>query len=162
MSALTIQNWFDKYAESHQNPTNKLVHWVCVPAIFFTLIGLASQLNFSSILGLEESFLANYFHFGSIIILLGILFYIRLSIPITIGMLLISALVLWGVEQLSTMEIMPFWIFCLLVFTLAWIGQFIGHKIEGKKPSFIEDVQFLMVGPGWLLSFIYKKLGIPY
>ena len=48
------------------------------------------------------------------------------------------------------------------IFVIAWIGQFIGHKIEGKKPSFLEDLQFLMVGPAWLLSFIYKKVGIKY
>jgi len=48
------------------------------------------------------------------------------------------------------------------IFVIAWIGQFIGHKIEGKKPSFLEDLQFLLIGPAWLLHFIYKKLGIVY
>ena len=50
----------------------------------------------------------------------------------------------------------------LIIFVIAWIGQFIGHKIEGKKPSFFEDIQFLLIGPAWLLSFIYNKLGIKY
>ena len=45
---------------------------------------------------------------------------------------------------------------------LAWIGQFIGHKIEGEKPSFFEDLQFLLIGPAWLLGAIYQKLGIRY
>jgi uncharacterized membrane protein YGL010W len=53
------------------------------------------------------------------------------------------------------------WI-CLGVFVLAWIFQFVGHKIEGKKPSFLDDVKFLLIGPIWLLHFIFKKLGIPY
>jgi uncharacterized membrane protein YGL010W len=48
------------------------------------------------------------------------------------------------------------------VFVLAWIVQFYGHKIEGKKPSFLKDVQFLMIGPAWLMHFIYKKIGISY
>ena len=56
----------------------------------------------------------------------------------------------------------PLWIFSVIIFVIAWIGQFIGHKIEGKKPSFIEDLQFLLIGPAWLLSFIYKKIGIKY
>jgi uncharacterized membrane protein YGL010W len=42
------------------------------------------------------------------------------------------------------------------------VGQFIGHKIEGKKPSFFKDILFLLIGPLWLLSFIYKKVGISY
>ena len=50
----------------------------------------------------------------------------------------------------------------VITFIIAWIGQFVGHKIEGKKPSFFEDIQFLLIGPAWLLSFIYKKLGIKY
>ena len=48
------------------------------------------------------------------------------------------------------------------VFIVAWIGQFIGHAIEGRKPSFFEDVKFLLVGPAWLLHFIYRRAGIPY
>ena len=48
------------------------------------------------------------------------------------------------------------------MFFLAWILQFIGHKIEGKKPSFIKDIQFLLIGPAWLLGFIYKKIGIKF
>ena len=54
------------------------------------------------------------------------------------------------------------WIVFLSVFVLSWIFQFIGHKIEGKKPSFLKDLQFLLVGPAWLLHFILKKLGIRY
>ena len=50
----------------------------------------------------------------------------------------------------------------LLTFIIAWVGQFIGHKIEGQKPSFFEDLQFLLIGPAWLISFIYKKIGIKY
>ena len=53
------------------------------------------------------------------------------------------------------------WKLSMLIFILAWIGQFIGHKIEGQKPSFFEDIKFLLIGPAWLLSFIYKKLGVP-
>ena len=50
----------------------------------------------------------------------------------------------------------------LTMFFIAWILQFIGHKIEGKKPSFIKDIQFLLIGPAWLLGFIYKKIGIKF
>ena len=48
------------------------------------------------------------------------------------------------------------------IFIVSWIGQFIGHKIEGQKPSFFDDLKFLLIGPAWLLSFIYKKIGIKY
>ena len=54
------------------------------------------------------------------------------------------------------------WIIYLSIFVITWIFQFIGHKIEGKKPSFLKDLQFLLIGPIWLLHFILKKIGIPY
>jgi uncharacterized membrane protein YGL010W len=57
---------------------------------------------------------------------------------------------------------LPVWQTSLGLFVLAWIGQFIGHKIEGKKPSFFKDVVFLLIGPAWLMHFIYKKLDIAY
>jgi len=53
------------------------------------------------------------------------------------------------------------WIVAAVLFVAAWVGQFWGHKVEGKKPSFFKDVQFLLIGPAWLLSFIYKRVGIP-
>jgi uncharacterized membrane protein YGL010W len=50
----------------------------------------------------------------------------------------------------------------LVVFVLAWIGQFVGHRIEGKKPSFFEDLRFLLIGPLFVLGFLYRRLGISY
>jgi uncharacterized membrane protein YGL010W len=48
----------------------------------------------------------------------------------------------------------------IAVFVLAWIAQFVGHKIEGKKPSFFEDLQYLWVGPLFVLAKLFGKLGI--
>jgi uncharacterized membrane protein YGL010W len=56
----------------------------------------------------------------------------------------------------------PLWQIAAVLFVLAWIGQFIGHKIEGKKPSFFKDLQFLLIGPAWLMSFVYRSAGLPY
>ena len=64
--------------------------------------------------------------------------------------------------RLEMMAPWPVWKICLVVFVAAWIGQFIGHKIEGKKPSFLKDIVFLLIGPAWLLSKIYRKVGLPY
>lgn len=54
------------------------------------------------------------------------------------------------------------WMVFVGIFVLAWIGQFYGHKIEGKKPSFLKDLQFLLIGPIWLLHFVLKKAGLKY
>ena len=152
----TIYNWLDAYGESHQNPINKKIHWICVPLIMLSLLGLLSLIEFN---------FAKYYkiNLASILIILAIIFYIRLSISITVGMVLLSG---WCIQIINTLESSydSYELFKIytIAFIIAWIGQFIGHKIEGKKPSFFDDLKFLLIGPAWLLSFIYKKLGIKY
>ena len=158
----TIQQWFDEYAESHQNKTNKLIHWICVPSIFFSIIGLLVAIPSAGLSRFASDMLAPYINFGSIVTALGLLFYLLLSVRIFIGMLLFSVLVVWGNVQLLLHLDIPLWLFSLILFVIAWIGQFIGHHIEGAKPSFFKDLQFLLIGPAWLMGFIYKGLGISY
>lgn len=153
----TTQEWLDAYGVSHQNPTNKFIHWICVPAIMFSIFGLlmAIPLPFTKSL---------YLNIASIATLFVLIFYIRLSIPIFLGFILIGGLMLLGNYQL--LHILggegKLAIASLIIFVVAWVGQFIGHKIEGAKPSFFEDLQFLLIGPMWLLHFIYKKIGLKY
>jgi uncharacterized membrane protein YGL010W len=78
------------------------------------------------------------------------------------GMMLIATLMVAGNYFILHYAPLPLWAVSLIIFTGAWIGQFVGHKIEGKKPSFFKDLQFLLIGPAWLLSFIYRKIGITY
>ena len=152
----TIYDWLDAYGESHQNQINKKIHWICVPIIMLSLLGLLSLIEFN---------FAKYYNINlaGILIILAIIFYIRLSISITVGMVLLSG---WCIQIINTLEYSydSYELFKIytIAFIIAWIGQFIGHKIEGKKPSFFDDLKFLLIGPAWLLSFIYKKLGIKY
>ena len=152
-----------EYDESHQTKFNKMVHYFCVPAIFFSLIGLLSLIPTGGVL---EHFalqgLVPYIHSGSVIIILGLFYYMRLSFTLFIGMFLFSALVLAGIYQLERLNFAPLWLIMVSTFIIAWIVQFIGHDHEGKKPSFVKDIQFLMIGPAWTLSHLYKVLGIKY
>ena len=150
----SINDWLNEYGESHQNPTNKLVHWICVPAIFFSVVGLfyGIKLGTPVAAGIE-------LNVAMVLLLLVFLYYLRLSPTLAAGMLLFSALCLFLAQRIEASG-WTLWLVCLGVFTAAWIGQFWGHKVEGKKPSFLKDLQFLMIGPAWLLSFIYAQLGI--
>ncbi len=92
-------------------------------------------------------------------LLLVTIYYFTLSKGLAVGMFLFSVVCVAGcyaIEQTG----LPVWPVCATIFLLAWIGQFYGHNVEGKKPSFLEDLQYLMIGPAWLMSFIYKKLGL--
>ncbi len=154
-----MQNWLDEYAESHQNSTNKIVHWICVPLIMFSILGLFWLVKFN--LGLPEAY-SQYQNLASILIILALLFYARISIPMAVGMLVVTAVMVLGIRSVESLGSNVLLFTCIVVFVLAWIAQFIGHNIEGKKPKFLKDIQFLLIGPAWILGFIYNKLGIRY
>ena len=156
-----IDQLFEEYAESHQNSTNKAIHWICVPLIFFSVVGLIASIPsqaVQSILGVGNPY-ANWAAVGLILVLI---YYVSLSIPLSVGMMLFAALCLFVINFIGRTIHAPLWVISLAIFFVAWVGQFYGHKVEGKKPSFLKDIQFLLIGPAWLMHFIYKRLGIPY
>jgi uncharacterized membrane protein YGL010W len=156
-----IDQLLAEYGESHQNATNKTIHWICVPLIFFSVIGLVTSIPS----GIVQSLLGEgnpYANWATLLMIVVIAYYVTLSIPLTIGMTLFASLCIYVAIKITLAGVVPLWAVSVVVFTVAWIGQFYGHKVEGKKPSFLKDIQFLMIGPAWLMHFIYKKLGIPY
>jgi len=149
----TIQQWLDEYAVSHKNPTNKTIHWVCIPLIFFSVVGFFYSIPWGITVGGLPVNIAT-------ITVLGVtIYYLALSRTLWIGMLLFSVVCLYGWYLIASAGLPVIWV-ALAIFVLAWIGQFYGHQVEGAKPSFFKDLQFLMIGPAWLMSFIYKKAGI--
>jgi len=150
---------FAEYAESHRNATNKLIHWICVPLIFWTILGFISIIP-SRAIGFRYIGEISYVSF--VAIGLVTLFYMRLSVLISVIMFLVMILMESFAYGVNIRFKGDSWMVYLSVFIATWILQFVGHKIEGKKPSFLKDLQFLLVGPIWLLSFVLKKLGIRY
>ncbi len=153
----TIHQWLNEYGESHTNQTNKLIHWICVPAIFFSITGLLYCIKLPWFI--TENIQLNI---AIIVLLLTTIYYLSLSIPIGFGMLLFGMVCLALCYAVETFLPVALWLFSIIIFIVAWIGQFYGHKVEGKKPSFLKDIQFLLIGPMWLMSFVYKKLGIRF
>lgn len=151
----TLNQWFDEYAVSHQNKTNQLIHFVCVPAIFFSIVGMLMSIPaefLTKIIGLENALVTNWATFLLIFVLL---FYLRLSISMFFKMLLFSIVCVYVNHYLGT--VMPLFYTSLAIFIIAWIGQFYGHKIEGMKPSFFKDLQFLLIGPAWVIKKVTSK-----
>ena len=149
----TIHDWLSEYGESHKNETNKLIHWICVPAIVFSILGLLYSIKLPFIWQTHQ------LNVGMVVSGLVLLYYFTLSRTLSIGLFLfiITCMLLSYFIERSGFKL---WLISIIIFIIAWLGQFYGHKIEGKKPSFLKDIQFLMIGPAWLMSFIYKKLGI--
>ncbi len=158
----TVGQWFFEYGQSHQNPSNKLIHWICVPTIFFSVVALLYQVKITYLFALE--FITGIhlvFNLAHLALIASSIFYIRLSWKLAIGTIGFALICLGICDQIESHNL-PLGFIAIGLFTIAWIGQFYGHKIEGKKPSFLKDIQFLLIGPLWLLGFIYTKLGIKY
>ncbi|WP_435416325.1 DUF962 domain-containing protein [Polaribacter aestuariivivens] len=151
----TAQQWFDEYAVSHQNETNKLVHYICAPLIFFSVIGLLMTIPstiLKSTFGLYNPLLENW---AVVVGVFTSIFYLRLGFWYFIEMLFVIVLCIVGNFWLGNNTNLLY--ASIIIFILAWIGQFWGHSIEGKKPSFAKDLQFLLIGPLWVIQKLGKK-----
>jgi uncharacterized membrane protein YGL010W len=146
-----------EYGESHQNPTNKAIHWIAVPVIAWSVIAILWVLPTPRFFPA-----ALYFNWATIACALAVLYYLTLSVPLAIGMAAFSVLAIAIIRLIeSNVAIGLEWIAGAL-FVFAWVFQFAGHEVEGKKPSFFKDLQFLLIGPAWLMHFVFRRLGIPY
>ena len=150
----TAQQWYDEYAVSHQNETNQKIHYICVPAIFFSIVGMIMSIPSGFIqntLGIANPMIGNW---ASVVMVFLLIFYLRLSFTLFLRMLGFGVLTIIGNYYLG--QYLPLFITSVVIFVAAWIGQFYGHHIEGKKPSFIKDLQFLLIGPAWVLEKLSK------
>jgi uncharacterized membrane protein YGL010W len=154
-----IEQLFTEYGESHKNATNKLIHWICVPLIFWTILGFISYIPTPHV----YLNMFGYISIASIVALILVsIFYFRLSFIVGFIMIFVMLIMEYFVSLCNIQFGRKSWIVYLSIFIITWILQFVGHKIEGKKPSFLKDLKFLLVGPIWLLGFILRKVGIKY
>lgn len=156
--AKSIQQWLDEYSESHQNKVNKRIHWFCVPQIFLTVMAFVYAIPTPAAMA-EVS---PHLNWASLTAIGVVVYYALLSLPLSIGMAAFTALCYSIVAAFDAA--FPGYLLPVAggYFVLLWIGQFYGHEVEGKKPSFFKDIQFLMIGPAWCMSFLYNKAGLKY
>ena len=150
----SVTQWLDEYGAGHRHPVNKTLHWICVPLIVLSVIGLISCIPVPGFFG-EVSPWLTWATLGAIG---AVLFYFSLSVPLALGSIIAFVVLFAALHALGQLPF-PLWQSCAAIFVLAWIGQFIGHAIEGKQPSFFQDLVFLLIGPLWLLAFVFRRFG---
>ena len=151
-----IDRWFASYAGDHRNRVNVAIHWVAVPAILWSVVALLWCIPVPG----------TWFRAGlwaALAMFAAWAFYYRASRPLGFGMLAVLVAMAWGTrwlhDRFGTGNLV--WA-AVAVFVVAWIAQFIGHKVEGRRPSFLTDLTYQLVGPAWLLSKVYRRLGWSY
>jgi uncharacterized membrane protein YGL010W len=151
----SIDRWLEDYGDSHRNPVNMRVHWVCVPVIVWCVLALLWSVPTTG----ESHALLNW---AALAVAAAVVYYAWLSIPLAAGAAVLLVAMLYTIDLTDRMSSRPLWLVAAVLFVIAWIGQFVGHAIEGKRPSFFKDIQFLLIGPLWLLADAYRKLGIRF
>jgi uncharacterized membrane protein YGL010W len=165
----SAEAWLREYGESHQHPTNELLHFVCVPAIVLAVLGLLWSLP----VPVMFAGLSPWLNWATLAALAALAYYLCLSVPLAAGSAAALAVLLALTGALAQLPV-PLWATSLAVFVLGWIGQFVGHAIEGRRPSFFKGtsadphlgrlgaLQFLLIGPLWLVAALYRALRLPY
>lgn len=158
-----IDIYFDKYNEYHTNPVNRIINYICIPVITFSILGFVWSLPFihTNFLGVKDGFL----NWGSFLIAFSIYYYYRVSPILSYAMLLVVFAFAYGIVQLEYWQkaggmVLPQ--VCIVLFVIANILQLIGYKLEGKKPMMFFNFKFLLLSPIWLISLILKRFNIKY
>lgn len=151
----TIEKLINTYGESHQNKVNVAIHGIAVPSIYLVTIGLIWSIP---TIGLLDYFGINWAHPLALAVLV---YYFKLSGPIGAAMTLLTTACFVFLRFLDNTGVSVLQ-FSAVLFVVMWILQFVGHKIEGKKPSFFEDLRYLLVGPAWWWVHWLKRMKISY
>jgi uncharacterized membrane protein YGL010W len=152
-----VTQWLGEYGESHRHAVNKLLHWICVPPIVLSVLGFLWAIPVPAVLASTSPWI----NWATLAALAALAYYVVLSPKLAVGIAIAFAALLSTVYWLGTLS-WPLWFTSLVIFVVAWIGQFVGHAIEGKRPSFFKDVQFLLIGPLWLVAALYERIGLSY
>lgn len=151
----TLDQWMSEYGESHQNPTNKLIHKIMVPSIMFSLLGLIWLIPVPQFLkGIP------YVNWATLFGACCLVFYVMLSLKMFVGMIVMILPMFFLINYLAINYSDSMMVLMIAIFSIAWVFQFVGHKIEGKKPSFFQDLSFLLIGPLWVLKSFYDVIGV--
>ena len=142
-SSQSINDLLDEYAQSHQNKTNKIIHYFCVPIIFWSITAMLWVVKIPSVENL-----------AIVMTVLISIYYVSKDLKIAIQMIVFSILCLL-LNSLLESQGLPLLMIAVVLFVIAWVFQFIGHNIEGKKPSFLKDLQFLLIGPAWIVKQLF-------
>ena len=146
--------YLNAYAESHQNPLNQVIHVICVPIIVFATLGLLCMLQFGAWLGLPAD-IAPWINGATIGGLISLGFYLKLSLKSALVMMVWFAISVLGILALEASPLPLLWT-CLALWIAAWAVQFYGHEVEGAKPSFADDLVFLLIGPLFVMEKVYR------
>jgi uncharacterized membrane protein YGL010W len=150
-------DWIELYAADHCHPANKILHGICVPLVVVSFLGLLWSIPVPA----AWAHSADVLNWGTLFLMATIVYYFIMSFSLAIGILPFVAFAVAAVVWMDSLQT-PLWLISSAIISIAWLGQLIGHLIEAGRGRFFRDLQYLMIGPLWMLAAVYRRLRIPY
>jgi uncharacterized membrane protein YGL010W len=147
----SAENWLSEYATTHRNPSNKRIHQFCVPAIFWSTLAILWACPTPTVIAPIP-----WLNWAMIASVPALLFYLSLGIKYFVGIALFIGATFYCCYELELLGY-RLGLIAIVIFVIAWLGQFYGHRIEGKKPSFFTDLVFLLIGPLWVIELFFPS-----
>jgi uncharacterized membrane protein YGL010W len=151
------EHWLQSYGVDHTHPGNRLLHWICVPLMVVSVVGLLWSLPVPEHFARAPSVL----NWGTLFLMATIVYYFLMSLRLALGMLPFLLGVILIVNWLAALT-PRLWALCTVLLLVASVGLFVGHQLEGRRGSVLRDLYYLMLGPIWLLATVYRRLRVPY
>lgn len=146
-----LEQQITQYAAYHRDRRNIATHFIGVPMIVYSVV--LAMVPWT-IFGVNVALIA---------IMLAAVYYLLLDVALGTAMLIflfffcyLSA-VYFNARLGNTGAIMGL---AVLLFVVGWIIQFIGHKYEGMKPAFTDDIIGLVIGPLFIMTELFFALGL--
>jgi uncharacterized membrane protein YGL010W len=148
----TLDQHLSHYAAYHRDGRNIATHIIGIPLIVAAVEILASRpVVMAGTVPLTPAML---------LAALATLFYLRLDLRFGVTMAGLLGLGAWAGLHVAAL---PSWAWAAAgagAFIIGWIIQFIGHRFEGRKPAFLDDISGLLVGPLFIVAEIAFLLGL--
>lgn len=154
----SADQWFAEHSLVHTNDSRDFIHWICVPLLFLSVLGLLWSIPVPA--GIAAGMPG--FRWSLAAIAVALMYYVRISMPLAAGLLVFILLCHFVLHQIALRSPWPVWQVCIALFVIGWIGELVGRVIERRIPSLARDLEFILIGPAWLLSKLYRKYGIGY
>jgi len=154
----SADQWFAEHTLVHTGNDRDYIHWICVPLLFLSVLGLLWSIPVPATIA---AFLPG-FRWSLPAIAVALIYYARVSLPLTIGLLGFILLTLVVISQVALRAPWPVWQVCVVLFVVGWIGELVGRVLDRRVPSLGRDLVFIVIGPAWLMSKLYRRLGLRY
>ncbi len=148
----SLEQNLTQYAAYHRDRRNIATHFAGVPMIVFAIVlALATAVVSVGPVAITMS---------AVLSIAACVYYFRLDLTFGITMALVLFAMCAGASEITARLATgaTLWL-ALAIFVVGWALQFLGHKYEGMKPAFFDDVMQLIIGPLFVCAEAYFLLG---